>query len=465
MLKSVTTRIVVLLLVGVFAWASLLPSTSTNPVFGDEVGWISASSRAADLFLSGRFDWDLWNARDFGAYGTMNPPVGKLALGIPLRVGDTAAPFEGLWDWSLDEAGNRSKGNIPPPALLLRGRWVAAAHSALFVVVICALGWEAGGAGVGLLAAALMCLHPTWREIGPLVLTDMLLNAILLAMAFPAIHWLRRPASDRGLASLFLMALLAGAAGAVKPTGVVLGLLFIASAAVARAIGCRNAKRSLVGASMAAVVACAVMVAFDPWLWPNPRDVSPKAVPREMLVARGLLKTHGPIDAFEQGAQRTPSINALARPAWIAVRARDWKNLVAFQKTLPSLQWRGPRLLELADWILFRFVSFPGEALFMLAGGWFALASPFRLMREGRLGNAMPTLVVLLFAAVAAVYALVLVILPVPRYLLPLFALLQVLAAFGIAGMLRRLFEREEIVRLLDAWKLRSPAATRRGNR
>lgn len=434
---SVITKIVALLLVGAIAWASLLRSTSAGPVFGDEPGWIAASSREADLFLAGRFDWNLWNEKDFGAYGPMNPPLGKLALGLPLRVGDASVPHRALWDWALDEAGNRSEGNVPPQDLLVRARRIAAAHAALFVVIVCALGWEVGGAGVGLLAAALLCFHPTWREIGPQVLTDMFLNALLLAMAFPAIRWLKLSVRKRGLAPLVLMAFLAGAAGAVKPTGIVLGFLFIASVAMVRAIGTREAKGTLVGAAMAVLVSGATMVAFDPWLWPNPAEVSPRAIPGEVGVALELLKGPDPFVALEREVGRMPSINALARPAWIVVRARNWKNLVAFQKSLPSLQWQRPRLLELTNWIFLRFVSFPGEALFMVAGVWFAIAAAFRYVREGRSGGAAPVLVVLLFTSAALAYTFALVVLPVPRYLLPLFGLLQLLAAFGIVGTLR----------------------------
>lgn len=434
---SVVTKFVAILLVGTIAWASLLRSTKEVPVFGDEPGWVAASSREADLFLAGRFDWNLWNEKDFGAYGPMNPPLGKLALGLPLRVGDASVPHRALWDWSLDEAGNRSMGNIPPQDLLVRGRRIAAAQAALFVMIVCALGWEIGGVGIGLLAAALLCFHPTWREIGSLVLTDMLLNAILLAMAFPAIRWLKRPTRERGFAPLLLMAFLAGAAGAVKPTGFVLGLLFIASVAIVRLIRLKDAKGAFVGAAVAFLVSGATMVAFDPWLWPNPAEVSPKAIPGEVGVALELLKGPDPFVSIEREVDRMPSLNALVRPAWIVVRARNWKNLVVFQKSLPSLQWHRPRLLELMDWIFLRFVSFPGEALFMLAGTWFAIASAVRSMREGRFGSAAPVLVVLLFTAAASAYTFALVVLPVPRYLLPLYGLMQLLAAFGIVGVLR----------------------------
>lgn len=439
---SFATRIVALFLVGLFAWASLLRSTSTAPVFGDESGWFAASSREADLVLAGRFEWNLWNANDYGAYGRMNPPLGKLALGLPLRVGASTPPHAKLWDWSLDEAGNRAVGNVPPQDLLVRGRRIAAAHAALFVVVVCALGWEIGGVGIGLLAAALLCFHPTWREIGSQFLTDMPVNSLLLAMALPAIRWLKRPPRERGFAPLFLMGLLAGAAGAVKPTGIVLGILFIAATAIVRAIRTREAKGTLVGATMALLLSGASMVALDPWLWPNPTAVSPKAIPGEAGIVLDILRKPDPYVTLEREVDRFPSLNALVRPAWIVVRARNWKNLVGLQKSLPSLQWQGPRLLELMEWMFLRFVSFPGEALFMLAGAWFAISATYRGVRDGWSDGAAPPLVFLLFTGTALVYTLALVVLPVPRYLLALFALLQLISAFGIVGVLRLVVRR-----------------------
>jgi hypothetical protein len=424
-------KFAVLVLVGVLAWASLLPATRTSRVFGDEIGWISASSRAADLVRSGDFDWDAWEMSSLGAYGAMNPPVGKLAIGLPMRLGNPAPPFDGLWDWSLDEVGNEGKGNLPPRDELLKARRIVAMHSALLVVAVCALGWSLGGPSVGLIAAALLCVHPTWRATGPLLLTDMLHGFLLVLMAFPAIGLLRRADHDRGLFQMVLLGSLMGVAAAVKPTGLVLGGMFVLSIALYRAVRSRRIGIAFQGVLAAFLVSGATLVALDPWLWPDLGSARPSAVLRETPAALGALRSPQPIATLEARREEYPAVQAVARPAWIFIRAMQWKHLVAFQRSLPSLQWQGPRLVVLADWLLLRKNSFAGEFVFVLIGLFGVFMGLARRSRTETIASA-PAKVVILFTVAASVYVLALVVLPVTRYLLPLQVLLLVLAAQGI---------------------------------
>ena len=428
-------------LVGGFAFVSLLPATKSSPIFGDEIGWISASSYTADLLRSGRFDWRFWNTDSFGSYGSLNPPIGKLALGLPMRIGNQNPPFQRLWDWSLDETGNRIRGNLPPQDLLLFARRIAALQSALLVVVACALGWEVGGPTTGLLAAGLLCLLPTWRGTGSLVLTDMLSCAIVLSMAFPAIRLLRRPDGDRGRGPMITLGLLLGLAGGVKPTGFVLGGLFLSVILAYRVLRSRRILRQLPWTIGALAIAAATMVALGPWLWPASGAAGSGEILREVPVALAAVCSRYPIESLRVHRDQREAMRSLGRPALILLRARRWKSLVAFQRTLPQLQWEGPRMLVLLDWMLFRLVVFPAEPLFVLVGIW-GLARTVRPQEIGGSPRPGPGLVPVLFSAAAFVYVMFLVILPVERYLLPLLALFQILAADGILYCFRSAFER-----------------------
>lgn len=420
------------MLVGAAAWLSLLPATRESPVFGDEIGWITASSRTADLVLSGDFDWNHWNMESYQAYGPMNPPLGKLALGFPLRAGNSAPSFEGLWDWSLDEAANRERGNLPASDLFLAARRTAATHAAALVVVVGILGWAMGGLATGLIAAGLLCIHPTWRDTAPLVLTDMLLVAVLVSMAFPAIRLLRRPHRDLALGPLVWLGLLMGTAAAIKPTGLILGCLCLLSVQAFRSLRSRTIASPFFGTLAAAAISAVTLVALDPWLWPDVRQAGPSELLRECPVVVDALQSPNPLATLEARRKAFPSIHAIARPAWIFVRAMHWKHLVGHQKSLPSLQWEAVRPVVLGKWILVGLVSFPGQMLFVLLGVWGA----FRERDEG--GTiAVPSLVVLLFTLATFVYVFALVVIPVPRYLLPLFALQQVLSAQGLLFALR----------------------------
>lgn len=429
------SRLPVLVLVGGLAWASLLPSTRTSPIFGDEISWISVSSYTVDLVRSGRFDWKFWNTDAFGAWGPMNPPLGKLALGLPLRLGNPDPPFRGYWDWSLDEQENRARGNLPPPALLEAARKVAALHAALLVAVVCALGWEVGGIAVGLLAAGMLCLHPTWRETGPLVLTDMLLCSILVSMAFPAMALLRRPDRDRGIGPMIVLGLLLGIAAAIKPTGLVLGGMFLLAVLGLRVLRTRRMRPQVPGAVLTFLVAGGAMVALDPWLWPAPGSARPVEIAREARLAVAVARAPQPLAAYRENRTRLSGFESLVRPALVVVRAHRWRNLVDIQRTLPGLGWDRPRAIVLLDWLLFRLVAFPGEPIFCLVGIWRAVADCHAKPGEDgfRLGSGV---VPALFGVVAFAYTLSLVVLPVERYLLPLLAILQLLAAQGLATSL-----------------------------
>jgi len=427
----------ILLLAGTAAWASLWPATRSSPVFGDEIGWISASSRTADLLLAGDFRWSRWDMAELGSYGAMNPPVGKAFLGLPLRAGRADTAFAGLWDWSLDEAGNRARGNLPSGDLFLAARRIAAIQAGLLVAAACALGWAVGGLPVGALAAVALCAHPTWREAGPLVLTDMLVTALLVAMSFPVIAYLRKPAGERGLGTLSAAGLLLGLAGAVKPTGLVLGGMFLVAGLVLRAPRFRGAWKALSGGALALAVAGGTLVVLDPWLWPDLRAADRSEIAREWPVAAAALASPQPIAALESRRSEIPSIHALARPAWIAVRAMHWKHLVGHQRSLPALAWPGPRLRVLARWILVDLTAFPGQILLVLVGIGALLRGRIREGRDGLAGK-----VLVAFAAAALAYVLALVVLPVPRYLMLLLVLLQILSAVGAVACWRGLRSR-----------------------
>lgn len=440
--RAALVRSVVLAMVGLAAWASLLPLVRSNPVFGDESGWIAASSYTADLVLEGKFDWDLWNEPSLKAYGPLNPPVGKLALGLPLRVDASSPSFRRLWNWSLDEEANRLAGNLPPREDFLAARRIAATHAALFAVVVCAIGWAVGGISVGLLAAASLCLHPVWRETGSMVLTDMLLGAVLLATIFPAIRFLKQVPSKLGYGPLVVLGVLVGVSAAIKPTGLVLGGLFAGSVLAYRAFVSRAIRPLLLGGLVVLGVSSTTLVAMDPWLWPSLESQGPASILDEIPAVMKVLRSPKVVDTWESQPDEISGIQALVRPAWILVRAKNWKHLVLFQRTLPSLQWEAPRLLSLTEWITWRHVAFPGQILLVLLGI-LALWMPYFRHSgvAGGEGSAAWT-APLLFVAVSLVYTMALVILPVPRYLLPLFAILQILSAHGIAVAARLLMAR-----------------------
>ncbi|HSN76653.1 MAG TPA: hypothetical protein VL334_16400 [Anaerolineae bacterium] len=73
------------------------------PLFnGDESGWISAGFHYADLLLSGDFSREVWECRDCGAWGSLNPHLGKLLIGVPLALFADARLNGALANWMFD---------------------------------------------------------------------------------------------------------------------------------------------------------------------------------------------------------------------------------------------------------------------------------------------------------------------------------------------------------------------------
>jgi hypothetical protein len=83
-----TRRLPVLLIASVLvaSAAVLFRSAQRVSFHGDESGWIASGLYYSDLVLSRDFTWEKWRCRDCHAWGSLNPQLGKLMIGLPLSL-------------------------------------------------------------------------------------------------------------------------------------------------------------------------------------------------------------------------------------------------------------------------------------------------------------------------------------------------------------------------------------------
>ena len=119
-----------------------------TPYHGDEGGWISAANYHTDLLLDLDFAHDKWSETPVGAFGSLNQQLGKIILGLGLRLHPAREPgdseFLRLYGFGRSLLWNRDHGRLAPKGILERARSVMATGSYLCVGLIFLAGWRYG---------------------------------------------------------------------------------------------------------------------------------------------------------------------------------------------------------------------------------------------------------------------------------------------------------------------------------
>ena len=245
------------------------PWAGFNP---DESRWISRAHYLRDLADPFGPTWQ------DGYMMRGQPPLGSVMTGLGLVLQGRDLETNGPWDFSIPGAEgwqhNIDVGNFPTPDDLAAARRTNAALVGLTAVVLALVGFRLSGRVAGVAAGGLVAVHPFSAYLGSIATADALLGLLVALAALAAIALASRPTWPRALA----LGVLLGLGGGVKlsPLFVAvplagLGGLLLAARRRRDGRWPRPADDVLAwGLLGTPLVAAAVFVATNPYLWPDP---------------------------------------------------------------------------------------------------------------------------------------------------------------------------------------------------
>jgi hypothetical protein len=328
------------------AWLFLDSRVPDAPFSGDESGWISASLASTRLVLDGGWqDYDHWEPPAAGAWGSLNPPLGKWLLGVPLSVyvRREGVRFDRYYNFWATGRENLLRGNVPPLSLLLAARRIVAFYGSLAVLLLVLLGWRIRNLWTGLAAGAAALGDPLFRTVSTTVWLDAIFLLFFLLVAGmlvgaaqtedPAARW--RKFGGAGF--------LAGMLGLIKISGLV--PVWLAVQGMLLLVGGRGREfwRRVIRPGM--VFSAGVLLAaylLTPFFWPL-RGGGQPVPPASAAVRIGLVSAFPP--AVPDGS---PGIATAAGDVWRGlVRFPElyarWRRFSGYQFSLGLGPWEPNR--------------------------------------------------------------------------------------------------------------------------
>jgi hypothetical protein len=283
-----------LVAVGLFIVAAiqLLGAVESVPFHGDESEWINAGRYFRFVFLDHDLTSDVWRPswlnRD-------QPPIGRYVIGgIVWASGTDPARVNRSYAWERDYQANLREGRIPDRSILLPVRRAMALVGAASIVLLFVAGRLVGGTLVGAVAG----LAATWSPLLELHFVQARTEALLaffttLGLVLLLVFARRYQRDGRRSIAGWGVGPILGLALATKLTAAVALVGACAYAGVAALGRLRSASREAVGlfawAAATGLLATAVWVLVNPFLWPDPvgRTWSMLAQQQAIMVEQG----------------------------------------------------------------------------------------------------------------------------------------------------------------------------------
>lgn len=425
--------------------AYVLAGTIAAPFHGDEATQIFMSRDYAYQFLQG--DLALVRYAEPPVSATeqqlrlLNGTLNKYLIGFAWHLGGfDVSQVNEQWDWGADWDYNQANNHAPSAALLAVSRVPSALLLAAGVVLMFALGGALGGRPVGYFASLYYALNPVLLLNGRRAMMEGSLTAFTLLTVLAGV-WLLR---ERRWRMALLLGAAAGLALASKHTAAFTVIAVFGAAALYplvawimekfqpadRSVGSRRAVtlQTYILLLIAGVIALAVFYALNPAWWGDP-----VARLQTVLDLRADLLA-GQTAAFGGYAGAADALGGFFRQVFVNLpqyyELPVWGEYLAGQiAAYEASPWRGVSLGgSLAGGIVL--------GLLTLAGGW-------ALLRGGSAPGATRWLVGLWALAMLATTAL-LTPLEWQRYYLPAYPVVGLLAALGLAALIRRGRERRD---------------------
>lgn len=351
-----------LLLVIVASWAVLRNNLRTAPFHGDESNWIASAYYYTDLLLERDFTWEKWDCPACGAWGSLNLHLGKLLIGLPLKVYSetqlNGQEFTQYYSFSQPLKVNQANGRVPPGEMWLFARRMSIVYGTLTCAAAFVIGFLVADLLAGWIVVGLMLINPIFIASATRAMTDAHYNFFLLFFLLAATWFLTRPQAARWAS--IACGLCAGLVCSVKVTGLAItSLVFLLLVVYALLLRTVRLRKGVAYVILFTVAAAGVIYLLNPYFWPSFSGIKGDTVLAELrslsanLDQAGLPSVEALRADFPQLAQVTRPLGFLRLfPRWnetlnIMLQAGLWKtdnrllelhgSLARFMSSIPWL--------------------------------------------------------------------------------------------------------------------------------
>ena len=344
------------LLVCVVSALVIFPRIAKTEFAADEGGWISSGYYYTTLAQKRDFDWNKWFCRECQGFGRLNLHVGEFLFGIPMKIEkDSASPaFFGFYDVDHSYEENFRAGLVPPPAILIQARQVAATFGVLCCFMIFAVGFWACNPWVGLTAFGLLLSNSVFLKLSGQAMTDTFYNFFLLSVCLALVMLTK----VRNRKAIFLLVCVTGVltalACSVKITGLLLGTGFFLAVSGWRFWRARTGKKEMALTLAAFFVCClSTVYALNPFFWPSWNQMNGGEVVRELksfshdVSTKKIIPWHR--HDLEQASFDYPQLRNLSHPVEFPLLFGRWSHELRRHLDAGLANWNGNRLVRLHE--------------------------------------------------------------------------------------------------------------------
>ncbi len=418
--------------------AVLFSKIGSTPFHGDESGWISSGNYYSGILLKGDFSQENWICPECGPWGSLNMPLGKLIIGIPLRVvsQETDREFSSYYDWGESLQENLKGGKVPPTDILLQARRVSAIFGVLCCLLVFAIGYFSHNVWTGLMAALLVLINQLFSVSATRAMTDVHYNFFLLSLALSTVFILKGRKKSYVMLASSCSGILAGLAGAVKITGIIIaGCLFLAVVLYKGILGKLEKRDTALSIALFALFSVSIIYLSNPYFWPSFSAINGKAVIYEL---QSISKELVAGKVMGSGIrERYPQLSNLSNVLEFPNMFLRWRSFMRGLRTMKSASWEGNRFSSLHQRLLIEYSSFFSEWLFLVVG----IATCYRALRSCSSNKEIAPLVIpFLYFAINYAFILTFMELNWGRHYLPTVIASKVLVAVGIYEVTTRAY-------------------------
>ena len=411
--------------------AHLFNKIGGTPFHGDESGWISSGNYYWELLLKGDFSRENWMCPECGPWGSLNMHLGKLLIGIPSRIAsqETGREFSSYYAWGQSLEENLKGGNVPPREILLQTRRASAVFGVLCCLLVFTIGYFSHIVWTGLIAALLLLNNQLFSESATRAMTDIHYNFFLLSLAVSTFSILKCRKKSYMILASSCSGLLAGLAGAVKITGIIItGLVFLAVILYEGILGKLQKSDIALSIALFSLLSVSTIYVLNPYFWPSFNAISGKAI---MYEVQSLSKELAAGKARGSGIRgRYPQLSNLSNVLEFPNMFLRWRSFM--RQDLPfwkSGRWDGNKFASFHQQLLHNYSSFFLEWVFLIVG----IATCCSSLRSCLSTKEISPLVIpFLYFVINYAFILTFMELNWGRYYLPTVIASKVLVAVGI---------------------------------